>query len=171
MYKCGSAFKRLHKVWLQGVLEQRRHCAGRLKVAGRNGLALKRICYHHTPEPFLEVGYIRRKAQHRHDLAGNGYIKAVFTRHTLHSSAKAVHYVPQLPVVHIHTAAPYYPFNIYAQSIALLYMIIEHGGKQIVCRAYGMKIARKVKVYILHRHYLGIAAARSASLYAEYRTQ
>jgi len=40
-----------------------------------------------------------------------------------------------------------------------------------MCHANRMYVAGKVKVYILHRHNLSIAAASSASLYAEHRTK
>ena len=53
----------------------------------------------------------------------------------------------------------------------MLDVIVDHCRKQIVCRADGVYISRKVQIYILHRHYLSIPAARRAALYSEYRTE
>ena len=50
-------------------------------------------------------------------------------------------------------------------------MVIKHGGEQIVCRAYGMKIACEMQVYILHRDDLRISAACGTALDAENGTE
>ena len=50
-------------------------------------------------------------------------------------------------------------------------MVIQHGGKQVVCRADGVKVAGEMQVDVLHRHDLCIAAAGSAALDAEDRTE
>ena len=50
-------------------------------------------------------------------------------------------------------------------------MIVKHGGEQIVCRTYGMKVACEMQVYILHRDDLRISAACGTALDAENGTE
>ena len=77
----------------------------------------------------------------------------------------------QLPVVHIHTALPCNAPGIDAEGVALIDVVVQHGGQQIVGRADGVEVAGKVEVDVLHGHHLGIAAAGGAALDAEHRPQ
>ena len=52
-------------------------------------------------------------------------------------------------------------FHINPQGVALLNMVVQHGGQQIVGRANGVKVPGKMQVDVLHGHHLGIAAAGS----------
>ena len=47
-------------------------------------------------------------------------------------------------------------------------MVIQHRREQVVRRADGVKISRKVEVNVLHGHHLRISAARRAALHAEH---
>ena len=58
-----------------------------------------------------------------------------------------------------------------SEGIPLLDVVIQHCGKQVICRTDCVKIARKVKVDILHRNDLCISAARGAALDAENGTK
>ena len=55
--------------------------------------------------------------------------------------------------------------------IALLNVVVQHGGKQVVGRADGVEIAGEVQVDIFHRNYLCVSAACSAALNTKYRSQ
>ena len=50
-------------------------------------------------------------------------------------------------------------------------MVVEHGAQKIVRRADRVEIAGEMQVYIFHRHYLRIPAARRAAFYAEHGTE
>ena len=50
-------------------------------------------------------------------------------------------------------------------------MIVKHSGKQIVCCADCVEIARKVQIYIFHRHDLRISAACRTAFHAEHGTE
>ena len=50
-------------------------------------------------------------------------------------------------------------------------VIVKHGGKQIVGRTDGMKIAGKVQIDVLHGNDLRISAAGSSSFNAEDRAE
>ena len=58
-----------------------------------------------------------------------------------------------------------------AQGVALLDVVVQHGGQQVVGRADGVEIAGEVEVDVLHGHHLGVAAAGGAALDAEHRAQ
>ena len=73
----------------------------------------------------------------------------------------------QLTVVHIDDALPSDAFNVNAKLVALLNMVVEHGGQQVVGSTDGMEVAGKVQVDILHGDDLSPAAAGSAALNAK----
>ncbi len=78
-------------------------------------------------------------------------------------------YTSQRTVVHIHTTAE---INfLYFKRVAAEQVIVNHSAKQIVCRGNRVQIARKVQIYIRHRHNLRISAARRAALYTENRPE
>ena len=60
----------------------------------------------------------------------------------------------QLTVVHIDDALPSDAFNVDAKLVALLNMVVEHGGQQVVGSTDGMEVAGKVQVDILHGDHL-----------------
>ena len=57
------------------------------------------------------------------------------------------------------------------QGIALVNVVVDHGGQQVVGRTDGVEVAGEVEVDVLHGHHLGITAASGAALYAEHRPQ
>ena len=50
-------------------------------------------------------------------------------------------------------------------------MVVDHRGQQIVGRADGVQIARKMQIDIFHGNHLRIAAARGAALNAKHRAE
>ena len=54
-----------------------------------------------------------------------------------------------------------------AEPVAPVDVVVDHGGEQVVRRGDGVEVAGEVQVDVLHRHHLGIAAARRAALDAE----
>ena len=89
--------------------------------------------------------------------------------HAVYAAAYTGFQGAELAVVHIHTAPP--DHTVYAQLIALINMIIHHGGQKIIGCADGMKIPGEMEIDILHGSDLGIAAAGGAALHAEHRPQ
>ena len=165
--KRGRALERLHQVGLERVLKQRGHGTLGLKVAGTDRLAGKAVADDDLAQALLEVVNARRQAQDCHDLGGDGDIEAVLARHALGLTANTVDDVAQLTVVHIDDALPSDAFNVDAKLVALLNMVVEHGGQQVVGSTDGMEVAGKVQVDILHGDDLSPAAAGSAALNAK----
>ena len=168
VHEGGRALQRLHQVGLERVLQQRGHGALRLQVAGRDGVIVARVAHHDARKALLEVGDGRGQAEDGHDLAGHRDVEAVLARHAVGLAAQAVHHVAQLAVVHVHHALPRDLAHVDAQLVALLDVVVQHGGQQVVGGADGMEVAREVQVDVLHGDDLGIAATSSAALDAEH---
>ena len=165
------AFQRLHEVRLEGVLQQRGHGALRLEVAGRDGLVVARVAHDDAGQALFEVGDGGGQAEDGHDLAGNRDVEAVLARHAVGLAAHAVHHVAQLAVVHVHHALPGDLAHVDAQLVALLDVVVQHGGQEVVGRADGVEVAGEVQVDVLHGNDLGVSAACSAALHAEHGAQ
>ncbi len=77
----------------------------------------------------------------------------------------------QRPVVHVHDAAPGDAADVDLQRVAPVDVVVEHRGQQVVGAGDGVEIAGEMKVHVLHRHDLRIAAAGGAALHAEVRAK
>ena len=56
-----------------------------------------------------------------------------------------------------------------AQLVALVQVVVDHRGEQVVRRRDGVEVAGEVQVELLHRQDLAVAAAGGAALDAERR--
>ena len=164
----GRALQRLHEVGLERVLEERRHGPRRAELTCGHRLLVVGVAHDDAGEARLEIGDAGGEAEHSHDLACHRDVEAVLARHAVDASAEAVGDEAQLPVVHVNGAAPGDAPGVYVQGIALVDVVVEHGGEQVVRRAYGVEVAGEVEVDVLHGYDLGVAAAGRAALYAEH---
>ena len=167
----GGALQGLDQIGLHGVLEQGGHGALGLQVGGGHGLVVVGVGHHHPAQPGLQVHQVGGQAEHGHDLTGHGDVEAVLPGHAVHPPAQTVHHIAQLPVVHVHTAPPGDLFYVDTQGVALLDVVVQQGGQQVVGGADGVEVAGEVEVDVLHGHHLGIAAAGGAALDAEHGAQ
>ena len=164
----GSALQGLDQVGLQGVLQQGGHGPGGLQITGGDRLLVIGIAHDDVAQALLQVGDGGGQAQHRHDLAGHGDVKAVLPGDALHPAAQAVDHIAELAVIHVHAPLPCDAFDVDAQGVALLDVVVQHGGQQVIGRADGMEVAGEVEVDVLHGDDLSIAAAGGAALHAEH---
>ena len=67
--------------------------------------------------------------------------------------------MPERTIVDIQNARPEDPAWIDSQLIAVMDMIVEHRGEEIVCRRYRVKIPREVEIDLLHRNDLRVPAS------------
>ena len=79
--------------------------------------------------------------------------------------------VSSLSNFHVDAALPGDPAGVDVQGVPLLDVVVEHGRQQVVRGTYGVEIAGKVEVYVLHRHHLGVSAPCGAALDAEDRSE
>ena len=135
-----------------------------MDIADGNRLAVIGVGNNHSAQALFKVFDAGSKAEYSHDLGGNGNIKAVLSWHAVCNAAKAVNNISELAIIHVYTALPHNAAWINVEAIALLDMVIQHGCAEVVCSANSVEVTGKMKVDILHRNYLGISAARSATL-------
>ena len=171
VHQSRGVFQSLYQVWFDGVFKQNCHRAVYLEVFGVDRFVVIGVSDQNVAQTLLEVLHIRCKAQDCHNLAGNGNLEAVLTRDTVCFSAQSDVDKAQCAVVHVHAAFEENAALVDIQLVALLHMVVQDGAQQVVCRADGVKVAGEMQVDVLHRHDLCIAAAGSAALDAEYRTQ
>ena len=161
------AFDGLHQVRLDGVFQKRRHRALRLQVAGVHRFAAAVPGDDHRAEAFFQVGKIAREAEGGHDFARHGDVKAIRAQGAVHGFAEAADDVAQLAVVHIDRASPSDAFRVDVERVAVVDVVVDERGEEVVGRADGVEIAGKVQVDVFHRQHLRVAAARSAPFDAE----
>ena len=171
VHKSGRAFKGLYEIRSDGVLQQSGHGTLCLEIGSGDRTVIKGIADNNAAQTFLEVGQGSGEAEDRHDFRGNGDVKPVFSRRAVGFSAHAVDNKAELTVIHIHAALPGDAANVNAQFIALLDMVVEHGGKQVVCSADGVEVTGEMQVNILHGDNLCITAAGCTALDAEHRAK
>ena len=150
VHERGVVLERLDEVGLDGVLQERRHGALRVDVVDRDRLAVVRVRDDHAAEARLEVHEVRREAEHGHDLGRDGDVEAVLARHAVRDAAEAVHDVSKLAVVHVDAALPHDAARVDAEGVALLDVVVQHGGAQVVRGADGVEVSREVQVDVLH---------------------
>ena len=167
----GRVLERLDEVRLEGVLQKRRHCAGGLEVARRDRPAVEAVGDDHAREAGLHVRDRGRKAEHCHDLARDGDLKAVLARAAVFLPAETGDDLAQLAVVHVHRTLPDDALRVDAELVSLLDVVVEHRGEEVCRRADRVKVAGEVEVDVLHRDDLGIAAAGGPALHAEDRAE
>ena len=171
MNEGGSSLQGLHQIGLQGVFQQGRHGSFGLEVMGGDRPVVIGVGHNDSAKAFLQVGDTVSQAENRHNLRGHGDFKAVFTGDALHPSSQAVHDVAELAVVHIHAAFPDNFLSVDSQGVALLNMIVQHSGQEIVGRSNGVEIPGEVEIDVLHGNDLGVSTPGRAALYAEDRSQ
>ena len=165
----------LYQVRLQGILQKSRHSALCVQIAGRYRLLLGSlsvcIAYDDSRQSLLQVRDVACQTQNCHNLGCYGDVIAILSGHSIGLSAKAIHYVTKLTVIHVHASSPGDLSRIDVQSVALENMVVNHGCQQVVGCSDCMEIAGEMKVDILHGHYLRVSAAGSSALYTKYRSQ
>ena len=77
----------------------------------------------------------------------------------------------QRPIVDIDHAPPADAAHVETELVALVDVVIDERGQQVVGERDGGKVAGEMQVDVLHRHHLRVAAAGRAALHAEHRSQ
>ena len=138
---------------------------------GGDGLAGTAVAHNHLGQAGLHVHQIGGQAQHSHDLRGHHDVEAVLAGHAGGLAAQAAGDMAQLAVVHVHHPLPGDLTGVDVQGVALLDVVVDQGGQQVVGDADGVEVAGEVEVDVLHGDDLGIAAAGRAALHAEHGAQ
>ena len=167
----GGMLQRLYQIGLDGVFQQGSHGSLSLELSRRHRIARPAVPHHNGGEPFFKIGQTVCQTQDGHDLRGHCDVKAVLPRHAVHPSSQAVHHLAQLAIVHVYTALPGNPPGVDVQGVALLNMVVQHGGQQIIGRPNGVHVAGEMKIDILHGDDLSPSAAGGAAFDPKNRAQ
>ena len=122
-------------------------------------------------EPLLEVLEGRGQAEDRHDLGGDDDVEAILARISIAGTAQADDDVAQRAIVHVHHALPGDPSHVDIQVVAVVDVVVDERGQEVVGEPDGAEVAGEVQVDVLHGHDLGIATAGCAALHAEDRPE
>ena len=85
--------------------------------------------------------------------------------------AQPDHDLAQGAIVHVDGAGPGDAAGVEAERVAVMEMVVEQRGEQVVRRGDRVKIPGEMQVDLVHRHDLGVAAAGRAALHPEHRAE
>ena len=169
--KGGVVFQGLHQIGLERFAQQHCHRAVGIEVAGADWLLLAGVADHDIAQALFQVLHARGQAEDGHDFGGHHNVKTVLARVAVAGAAQRDGDVPQRAVVHVHDALPGDAAHVDSQGIAVVDVVIDQRGQQIVSQADGVEIAGEVQIDVFHGHDLGHTAAGRAALHAEHRAQ
>ena len=129
VHESGLPFDGLDQVGLNCVLEQDGHGADSLEIFGRNRLAFAVIGDNETAQSRLEVSHARRQAQDGHDLRRHRDVEPGLSRSAVGRPAQAAHDAAELALIHVHNSAPYNTVDVDPEFIALVDVVVDHGGE------------------------------------------
>ena len=140
----------------------------RIEVAGVHRLLVARVADDDLREPRLEVGQRFGEAEDRHHLGGDDDVEAVLSRIAVRGAAERHGDVAQRAVVHVDDALPRDAAHVDAERVAVVDVIVDQRGEQVVRDADRVEVAGEMQVDVLHRHDLRVAAAGGAALHPEH---
>jgi hypothetical protein len=167
----GCARQRLHQVWLDRVLEKHGQGPGDSEVGDGHQRPVGALADHDAPDPGLEVVEVPREAQDGHQLGGRRDFESRLARHPVRRTPETHHEVAQGAVVHVEHPLPGDPSRVESQRVAVVQVIVDEGGQEIVGSRHRVKIAGEVQIDVFHRHDLGVAPAGGPALDPEARAQ
>ena len=167
MHKNQILLQGLYNIGLHRVFQKHRHGTDRMKIFRSNRFSFLVIRYDDSGKTGFQIRKVLTEAENGHNLRRHGDDEVVFSYYSVLCSAKTDNDVSKRSVIHIEAALPLDSLQINVQCISLLNMIIEHCGKQIVCRSNRMEISREMKIQILHRNHLGISSSGCTALDSE----
>ena len=124
--------KRLHEVRGKRLLQEHRHGALRVQIARPYRPLCARVADDDVAEALLQILEARRQAEDRHDLRGDDDVEAILARKAVGGAAKTDGERAQRAVVHIDDAPPADAAHVDAELVAVIDVIVDERGQQIV---------------------------------------
>ena len=110
---------------------------------------------------------VRDEGEHGHDLRGGRDVEPRLARRAVLASTEAAHDVAQRAVVHVEDALPRDAVGVEVELVAVVEVVVDHGGEEVVGRRHRVQVAREVQVEVLEGDDLAVPAAGGAALDAE----
>ena len=102
-------------------------------------------------EPAAEVVGVLGEAEGGHHLGGRRDVEAGLARHALEDAAEADDDVAQRAVVHVEDPPPEHPPRVDAERVAVVDVVVEQRGEQVVGGGDGVEVAGEVEVDVAAR--------------------
>ena len=157
----------LHEVRVHGVPQEGGHGARHLELLREHGGPVGPEGDDHAAQSRFQIGEVLGQAQGGHDLGGRGDEKARLARHAVHAAAQSHDHLTEGAVVDVEHTLPQHLAHIDAEGVAVVEVIVEGRGQEIVGGGDGVEVAREVEVDLIHGHDLGEPSARAAPLHAK----
>src|SRR5690606_6040093 len=148
--------------------QHRGHGARGAQVFGEHGPAAEGAADVNAAQPIFQVVHAVGQAQDGHHFGSDGNVEAGLARHAVGAAAQADDDVAQLPIVDVQHARPKDGAGIDAQFVAVVDVVVDEGGQQVVGRAHGVDVAGEVQVDLGLGHDAGPAAARGPAFDPEH---
>ena len=163
-----AVLERLHEVRLQGFTQQHRHGAIGVQLASAHRLLVAGVAHDDVAETLLEVLQASGQTENGHHFGCNDDVEAILTREAIARAAERNGDVAQGAIIHVHDALPRDATHVDTERVAVVDVVVQQRGQQIVGKRDGVEVAGEMEVDVLHRHYLCHTAASSATLHAEH---
>ena len=155
----------LNEIRLDRLLQKNGHRPVNLEIGRRHGTPIERVGHHDASQAFPQFGQRFRKTEDGHHLRGHGDVKTALVRHAVPWPPQTDRHLPHGSIVHVHHTPPHDPSHVDSQLVAVVDVVVETGGQEIVGQFDGVNVAGEVEVDVLHGDDLGIAAAGGATLH------
>ena len=141
-----------------------------LRSLAKIGFRSRVYGHHDFSETFFQILQTGSEAEDGHDFGCDGDIETVRTRKTVCRTAETDGDVTQGTVVHVDDAFPDDTTRIDTQFVAMMDMIVDQCGQQVVGHGDSTDIAGEMEIDVFHRDDLRITAAGSTAFHAEDRS-
>jgi hypothetical protein len=148
----GIVLERLHEIRRDRIAQQRRHGAMRADVARENRLLLACVTHDDLAEAFLQILQAGGQTEDGHDFRRHHDVETILTRITIRRAAERHGDVAQCAVIAVHDAAPGHAAHVEARLVAVMDVVVDERGQQVVGERDRGEIPREVQVDVFHGH-------------------
>src|SRR5215212_1557073 len=159
----------LHEVGFYGLFHDDRHDACAHEVLCGHGVSVGVATDNNPPEAAAHIVKRGGEREDRHSLRGRRDVEAGLARDAVGVGAQPNDYIPQGSIVYVHHPPPGNALQLEVEGVALVEVVVDHGGELVVGLGYRVDVAGDVQIERLHRHDLAVAAAGGAALDTEHR--
>ena len=135
------------------------------------GVPSRRRREHDPAEAGPQVVQVRRQREDRHDLGRDGDHELGLARVAVLAAAEPDHDLAQRAVADVDDPRPEDAVGVDAQRVAVVDVVVDERGGEVVRGADRVHVAGQVEVEVLHRDDLAVAAAGRAALDPEHRAR
>ena len=164
----GTALEGLEQVRLDRVGQQGRHRARDAQILGGDRRAILASGHHHPAQTCAEVMDVMGQGQDRHHLGSDRDDEFGLARDAVLLAAEPDDHPSNGAIADVHDARPEDRERIDPEGVAVMEVVVDERGPEVVGGTDRMDVAGQVKVEVSHRDDLAVAAARRSALDPEH---